>query len=208
MAVFALKYDEMSDDLQTLIAEMRQCRLCEADMQRAPNPVFQLSETAKVLVAGQAPGNLADTTGVPFNDPSGDRLRDWMGVTRDEFYDASRVAMLPMGLCFPGYDAKGGDLPPMKRCADVWRQRVLDQMPGIDVILLVGGYAQRWHLGPRMGKTLTETVSNWKSYSSEHMFTVPHPGWRNTAWLKRNPWFEADVLPELRHAVRSALSGS
>lgn len=198
----------MSDDLQTLIAEMRQCRLCEAEMQRAPNPVFQLSETAKVLVAGQAPGNLADTTGVPFNDPSGDRLRDWMGVTREEFYDASRVAILPMGLCFPGYDAKGGDLPPMKRCADVWRQRVLDQMSGIDVILLVGAYAQRWHLGPRMGKTLTETVSNWKSYSSEHMFTVPHPSWRNTAWLKRNPWFEADVLPELRRAVRSALSGS
>jgi uracil-DNA glycosylase len=198
----------MSDDLQTLIAEMRQCRLCEAEMQRAPNPVFQLSETAKVLVAGQAPGNLADTTGVPFNDPSGDRLRDWMGVTRDEFYDASRVAILPMGLCFPGYDAKGGDLPPMKRCADVWRQRVLDQMSGIDVILLVGGYAQRWHLGPRMGKTLTETVSNWKSHSSDHMFTVPHPSWRNTAWLKRNPWFEAGVLPELRRAVRSALSGS
>jgi uracil-DNA glycosylase family 4 len=197
----------MSDDLQTLIAEMRQCRLCEAEMQRAPNPVFQLSETAKVLVAGQAPGNLADTTGVPFNDPSGDRLRDWMGVTREEFYDASRVAILPMGLCFPGYDAKGGDLPPMKRCADVWRQRVLNQMPGIDVILLIGGYAQRWHLGPRMGKTLTETVSNWKSYSSERMFTIPHPSWRNSAWLKRNPWFEADVLPEVRRAVRSALSG-
>jgi len=198
----------MRDDLQSLVQEMRQCRLCEGEMSRAPNPVFQLSKDAKVLVAGQAPGNLADMTGTPFNDPSGDRLRDWMGVSRDEFYDASRLAILPMGFCFPGYDAKGGDLPPMKRCADVWRQRVLDQLPGIEVILLIGGYAQRWHLGQRMEKTLTETVANWKSYRSDHMFTLPHPSWRNTAWLKRNPWFEAEVLPELRRAVRSALSGS
>lgn len=198
----------MTNDLQSLIEEMRQCRLCEMEMERAPNPVFQLSETARVLVAGQAPGNLADTTGTPFNDPSGDRLRHWMGVSRDEFYDASKMAILPMGLCFPGYDAKGGDLPPMKRCADVWRQRVIAQLPQVELILLVGGYAQRWHLGRRSEKTLTATVANWKSYASDRMFTLPHPSWRNTAWLKRNPWFEADVLPELRRAVRSALSGS
>ena len=197
----------MSDDLQSLIDEMRGCRLCEADMERAPNPVFQLSETATVLIAGQAPGNLADTTGTPFNDPSGDRLRDWMGVSREEFYDASKIAMLPMGLCFPGYDAKGGDLPPMKRCAEVWRKRVMEQLPQLELILLVGGYAQRWHLGRRAEKTLTATVANWKAHASERMYTLPHPSWRNTAWLKRNPWFEADVLPELRRAVRSALSG-
>ena len=197
----------MSDDLASLIREIRHCRLCEADMQRAPNPVFQLSESAKVLVAGQAPGNLADVTGIPFNDPSGDRLRDWMGVTREEFYDASQIALLPMGLCFPGYDPKGGDLPPMKRCAEVWRQSVLDRLPRIEAVLLVGAYAQRWHLGDRAAKTLTETVANWKSFSSERIFTTPHPSWRNTAWLKRNPWFEAETLPELRRAVRSALSG-
>ena len=198
----------MRDNLQSLVKEMRQCRLCEGEMQRAPNPIFQLSGTAKVLIAGQAPGNLADVTGVPFNDPSGDRLRDWMGVTREEFYDPSKLAMLPMGFCFPGYDAKGGDLPPMKRCAGVWRQRVLDQLPDIRIILLIGNHAQRWHLGQRMGKTLTETVANWKTYRSDRMFTLPHPSWRNTAWLKRNPWFEADVLPELRRAIRSALSES
>jgi uracil-DNA glycosylase len=196
----------MSDDLQSLINEISQCRLCEAEMERAPNPIFQLSGGARVLVAGQAPGNLADTTGTPFNDPSGDRLRDWMGVSREEFYDASRIAILPMGLCFPGYDAKGGDLPPMKRCAEVWRQRVLEQLSRIDVVLLVGGYAQRWHLGRRVEKTLTATVANWKSYAGDRIFTLPHPSWRNTAWLKRNPWFEDDVLPDLRRAVRSALS--
>lgn len=195
----------MSNDLQSLIEEMKQCRLCETQMQRPPNPVFQLSESATILVVGQAPGNLADLTGTPFNDPSGDRLRDWMGVTRDEFYDASKIAILPMGLCFPGYDAKGGDLPPMKRCAGVWRQPVLDQLHHIRITLLVGGYAQRWHLGQRAGKTLTQTVANWKSFVSEHVFTTPHPSWRNAAWLKRNPWFEADVLPVLRRAVRSAL---
>jgi uracil-DNA glycosylase family 4 len=198
----------MSHDLQSLIEEMRKCRLCEAEMERAPNPVFQLSPEARVLVAGQAPGNLADTTGTPFDDPSGDRLRDWMGVSREEFYDPSKIAILPMGLCFPGYDAKGGDLPPMKRCAEVWRQRVLDHLHEIDVVLLVGGYAQRWHLGRRTEKTLTATVANWKSYTSDRMFTLPHPSWRNTAWLKRNPWFETDVLPELRRAIRSALPES
>lgn len=197
----------MNENLQSLIREMLQCRLCESEMQRPPNPVFQLSDAAKILVAGQAPGNLADVSRVPFNDPSGDRLRDWMGVTREEFYDASKMAILPMGLCFPGYDAKGGDRPPMKRCADVWRQRVLDRLPGLEVILPIGGYAQRWHLGRKAGKTLTETVMNWQSFRGDHMFTLPHPSWRNTAWLKRNPWFEADVLPELRSAVRSALSG-
>ncbi|MEZ5998862.1 MAG: uracil-DNA glycosylase family protein [Hyphomonas sp.] len=195
----------MSEEFQTLMDRMRSCRLCEADMQRAPNPIFQLSEAARVLVVGQAPGNLADTTGVPFNDPSGDRLRDWMGVSRDEFYDAARVAIFPMGMCFPGYDAKGGDLPPMKRCAPEWRPRVMAQLPNIQVTLLVGGYAQSWHLKGRTEKSLTGTVANWKSYVSEHIFTTPHPSWRNTAWLKRNPWFEQDVLPELRRAVRAAL---
>lgn len=196
----------MSEEFESLIAAMRQCRLCEAEMQRPPNPIFQLAQSARVLVVGQAPGNLADITGTPFNDPSGDRLRDWMGISRDEFYDVSRVAIFPMGLCFPGYDPKGGDLPPMRRCAGQWRQPVLELLPDIEVTLLVGGYAQSWHLGGRTGKTLTETVSDWRSFSSERIFTTPHPSWRNTAWLKRNPWFERDVLPELRRSIRTALS--
>ncbi|MCA8902743.1 MAG: uracil-DNA glycosylase family protein, partial [Hyphomonas sp.] len=135
-----------------------------------------------------------------------DRLRDWMGVSRDEFYDASRVGIFPMGLCFPGYDAKGGDLPPMKRCAPEWRPRIMPLLKDVQVTLLVGGYAQKWHLGGRTKKSLTETVADWKSYTSERIFTTPHPSWRNTAWLKRNPWFGEEVVPALRRAVRDALS--
>ncbi|KCZ94582.1 uracil-DNA glycosylase superfamily protein [Hyphomonas johnsonii MHS-2] len=174
-------------------------------MTRAPNPIVQASATARVLVAGQAPGNLADVTRKPFNDPSGVRLRDWMGVTETEFYDPARVALVPMGFCFPGYDAKGGDRPPMKRCAETWRAGLLERLSGVQVMILVGSHAQKWHLGRRAGKSLTETVSNWQAFTSERIFTTPHPSWRNTSWLKRNPWFEADVIPALRHAVRDAL---
>jgi uracil-DNA glycosylase len=174
-------------------------------MPNAPNPILQVHESARVLVVGQAPGNLADTTGKPFNDPSGVRLRDWMGVTDEEFYDASRVAIVPMGFCFPGYDRKGADIPPMKRCAKEWREGLLARLPNISVTLLVGSYAQRWHLGARYRKSLRETVLHWKDYASDYMFTTPHPSWRNNAWLKANPWFESEVLPALRASVRSCL---
>ncbi len=174
-------------------------------MSRAPNPVFQLSASARVLIVGQAPGNLADLTGVPFNDPSGDRLRDWMGIDRDMFYDASRIAIFPMGMCFPGYDSKGGDRPPMKRCAPEWRPQVLPHLRDVRLTLLVGSYAQKWHLRGRGTGSLTDTVRAWQSLISERIFTTPHPSWRNTAWLKRNSWFEADVLPALRDHVRLAL---
>jgi len=200
-----LKYDHMTDNLKSYLEQIRACRLCEHEMRRAPNPVLQVSGSARILVAGQAPGNLADVTGTPFNDPSGVRLRDWMGVTEAEFYDSSRVAIVPMGFCFPGNDDNGGDLPPMKRCAETWRADLLAQLPDLKVSILVGGYAQKWHLGKRAGKSLTETVRNWEAFTSERMFTIPHPSWRNTGWLKRNPWFDADVLPELRRAVRVAL---
>ena len=192
-------------DLEAALANIRACRLCETDMDRAPNPVLQASKTARILVAGQAPGNLADVTRTPFNDPSGKRLRDWMGVAEEEFYDASRIAIVPMGFCFPGYDSKGGDRPPMKRCAVKWRAGLLALLPNIEVTVLIGGYAQQWHLGTRRKRTLTETVKAWRDYTSDHLFTIPHPSWRNTAWLKRNPWFEQEVLPELRNAVRLAL---
>lgn len=175
-------------------------------MDRAPNPVLQASENARVLVAGQAPGNLADQSGRPFSDPSGDRLRAWMGVTESEFYDENRIAIVPMGFCFPGYDAKGGDRPPMKICAPTWRAGLLERLPKLELVLAIGGYAQRWHLGASRSKTLTETVRNWRQHvEADKVIPTPHPSWRNTAWLKRNPWFEAEVLPVLRDRVRALL---
>lgn len=196
----------MSVDLETQLARIRACRLCEADMDRAPNPILQASRSARILVVGQAPGNLADVSSKPFNDPSGDRLRDWMGISAEQFYDPSRLAIIPMGFCFPGYDAKGGDRPPMKRCAETWRDSLIRLLPDIDLTLLIGGYAQAWHLGNRRKRNLTETVKAWRDYTDDRLFTLPHPSWRNTGWLKRNPWFEAEVLPALRKSVRSALS--
>ncbi|MEM8753838.1 MAG: uracil-DNA glycosylase family protein, partial [Pseudomonadota bacterium] len=150
----------------------------------------------------QAPGTRAHKSGLPFDDPSGDRLRDWLGVDRPTFYDRSRIAILPMAFCFPGYDAKGSDLPPPKRCAALWRDRALALMPQISLTLLVGGYAQRWALGGRA--TLTETVRRWRE-TGEAILPLPHPSWRNTAWLKKNPWFEAETLPALRARVAALL---
>lgn len=196
----------MAETLTTLTRDLRACTLCKDEMERVPTPIFAVSKSARILVAGQAPGNLAMETGIPFNDPSGVRLRNWMGVDDDTFYDASQTAIVPMGFCFPGYDKNGGDIPPMKRCAGVWRQRLLDQLPNIKVTLLVGGYAQKWHLGKRMGKNLTETVRQWQTYTSEGLFTLPHPSWRNTGWIKKNPWFETDTLPALKSAISQALS--
>lgn len=196
----------MPDPLHKLYKDIRACELCKSDMQRAPNPILQVSSTARILVAGQAPGNLADLSGKPFTDPSGDRLRAWMGVDEAEFYDASRIAIVPMGFCFPGYDKTGSDIPPMQRCAPTWRRQLLQAMPNIKLTLLIGGYAQKWHLGDRAEKTLRDTVAKWTEFASEDMFTTPHPSWRNNAWLKRNPWFEADLLPVLQKRVRSLLS--
>lgn len=195
-------------DLETLLAEVRACTLCAGEMRREPRPVLQASATARILVAGQAPGNLAATSGLPFTDPSGDRLRDWMGIDRAAFYDASQIAVVPMGFCFPGNDDAGGDLPPMKRCAATWREAVLSQLPKIRLTLLVGNYAHAWHLGKRRARTLTDTVRAWRDYAGEGMFALPHPSWRNSGWLKRNPWFEAETLPALRFAVSRALASS
>ena len=196
----------MPSNLKKLEDEIRACQLCKSDMQRAPNPILQVSDTARILIAGQAPGNLADLSGRPFTDPSGDRLRDWLGINEAQFYDASKIAIVPMGFCFPGYDKHGGDIPPMKRCAPTWRAQLLSQMPNLKVTLLVGGYAQKWHLGSRTEKTLTATVAKWREFVSEGLFTTPHPSWRNNAWLKRNPWFEAELLPELRAHVQACLA--
>ncbi|MEM9842453.1 MAG: uracil-DNA glycosylase family protein [Pseudomonadota bacterium] len=175
-------------------------------MKRPPRPVLQVSRTAKILIAGQAPGNLAMESGRPFSDPSGDRLRDWLQITPETFYDATRVAIVPMGFCFPGYDDKGADIPPMKRCAQTWHTPLFDRLPNLKLKVLIGGYAQKWHLGAQTEKTLTATVQKWRSFLAQGVIVTPHPSWRNNAWLKRNPWFETDLLPELRRQVHSLLS--
>lgn len=171
--------------------------------------MLRVSASARICVCGQAPGTRVHASGIPFNDPSGDRLRDWMGVTPAEFYDESRIAIVPMGFCFPGLDAKGGDLPPRRECARTWRAELFDALPRFDLILLVGHHAQKWHLGPQARRNLTETVADWRSYAEREAtprhLPLPHPSWRNSGWLKRHPWFEAEVVPYLRAEVRRLL---
>lgn len=188
--------------------EIASCRLC-ADRfaatatAHAPRPVFWMRPGARILIAGQAPGMRVHLSGKPFTDPSGDRLRDWMGVDETTFYDRDRVAILPMAFCFPGYDAKGSDLPPPPLCARTWRDRVLEHLPDVGLTLLIGGAAQRWHLGSRAG--VTETVAAWRDHAPS-VFPLPHPSWRNTAWLKKNAWFTEETLPDLRASVAEVLA--
>ncbi len=193
--------------IAALEAEIAACRACADDFAatvtgHAPRPVTRLSDTARILVAGQAPGARVHASGLPFDDPSGDRLRSWMGVDRDTFYDRTRIAILPMAFCFPGYDAKGADLPPPPRCAKLWRERALAALPAVEFTLLVGGYAQRWTLGRR--RPVTETVRGWRDHAPAAI-PLPHPSWRNTGWLKKNPWFEKEALPWLRARIASLL---
>ncbi|MEO1251093.1 MAG: uracil-DNA glycosylase family protein [Pseudomonadota bacterium] len=196
--------------LKSLHRDILRCRICREAPQfgeplpHQPRPVLQLSSQARLAVFSQAPGNIAHQTGVPFNDPSGNRLRDWLGLSREEFYDTDKLAIIPMGFCFPGYDGKGGDLPPRKECAPAWRAQVMEKTPQIETAILVGGYSQKWHLGKDASKTLTQTVANWRAFAPR-FFPIPHPSWRNTGWLKKNPWFEADVLPLLRRRVRELI---
>lgn len=166
--------------------------------------MLQVSSTARLLICGQAPGLRVHDSGIPFNDPSGDRLRDWLGIDRNIFYDQSRVAIAPMGFCFPGYDARKADLPPRRECRKTWHDRLFVLMPQVELILLVGVYARDYHfdrlaISPRH-KSMTETVKAWRGYlgGSPRLFPLPHPSWRNSGWLKRNPWFEAEALPQLR----------
>ena len=195
--------------LGQILKEIEACRICvdrpeKAPLPHEPRPVVRASTSARIAVFGQAPGNLVHQSGIPFNDPSGDRLRKWMDVSRDEFYDHKRIAIIPMGFCFPGNDAKGGDLPPRKECAKAWRAPLLELLPNIECTLLVGAYAQRWHLKTGSGKTLTQTVASWREYAPQY-FPLPHPSWRNTGWLKKHPWFEEDVLPSLQQNIRDLL---
>ncbi|MEM7742118.1 MAG: uracil-DNA glycosylase family protein [Pseudomonadota bacterium] len=194
----------MPDDLTTLLGEIEACRLCAEQFAatvtgHVPRPVVRPSTKARVLIVGQAPGARVHASGIPFDDPSGDRLRDWMGVDRATFYDQDRIGIVPMAFCFPGYDAKGSDLPPPKICAQTWRSRLMALMPQADLTLVIGQYAQRWHIG-RTGKNVTDTVKNWRDHGPS-ILPLPHPSWRNTGWLKRNPWFDAEVVPWLRSEV-------
>jgi uracil-DNA glycosylase len=186
--------------LAALVEKARACRVCEAHLPLGPRPVLRASATAKLLIVGQAPGTKVHETGIPWNDASGDRLRRWLDLDRDTFYDESRIAIMPMGLCYPGVDRNGGDSPPRPECAPLWHPPLLALMPQIELVLLVGSHAQAWYLGKQRRKSMTDTVAAWRDYLPRFIPT-PHPSWRNTGWLKRNPWFEADLVPELRARV-------
>lgn len=196
------------------MAEISACTICrDAPLGKAlphePRPVAVLSNTARIVICGQAPGNRVHASGIPFSDPSGDRLREWIGVTAQTFYDASKIAIVPMGFCFPGLDAKGSDLPPRRECAPAWRKRVFEAMPQAQLILCVGQYAQKWHLGSLAGENLTQTVANWREIVSADsqpcIMPLPHPSWRNNTWLKNNPWYSSELIPCLRERVRLLL---
>ncbi|NOH54467.1 uracil-DNA glycosylase family protein [Vibrio coralliilyticus] len=186
--------------LKDLLQQIRQCRLCEPDLPLGANPIIQASKEAKLLIIGQAPGTRVHKTSIPWNDPSGDRLRQWLELDKTAFYDANKIAIMPMGLCYPG-KGKSGDLPPRKECAPQWHSKVLEQLPNIGMTLLIGQYAQNYYLQDKP-KTLTETVRAWQQWAP-HYLPLPHPSPRNTLWLKRNPWFEAEVVPFIREYVHA-----
>lgn len=203
----------MTPELEELAARIRVCRICRdtplgVPLPHEPRPVLWPSSTARILIASQAPGTKVHLSGIPFTDASGDRLRNWLGVGKEEFYDTRLFAITPMGFCFPGQDAKGADLPPRRECAPAWRPQLLAAMPQIDLVLTIGLYAQAWHIG-RTGRSLTETVADWRQiYARDRLprvIPLPHPSWRNTGWIKNNPWFEMDLLPFLKAEIRDRI---
>jgi len=188
--------------LRTLLPQVRACRLCEHVLPFGPRPVVQISRSATILIAGQAPGRRVHKTGIPFDDPSGDRLREWMGIDRDTFYNDKKIALLPMGFCYPG-TGDNGDLPPRLECAPAWREALLANLPKLQLTIALGQYAQAYHL--KSGKlSVTEAVRAWKSCWPDQL-PLPHPSPRNQMWVKKNPWFEKEVLPALRMRVREIL---
>jgi uracil-DNA glycosylase len=223
---------EVEGELEALVGAIGACRICRdaplgQPLPHEPRPVLRVSRTARICLASQAPGTRVHASGIPFTDPSGDRLRSWMGVTEEEFYDDSRLAIVPMGFCFPGLDAHGGDLPPRRECAAAWREALFAAMPQFELILLVGGHAQRWHMGKQASAGMTASVRafmanvrsglpnvraempnvqagipNVQGGGRPAFLPLPHPSWRNSGWLKRNPWFEAEVVPFLQSEVR------
>ncbi len=189
--------------LTDILNDARNCQLCARHLPHSPRPVVRAAASARLLIIGQAPGAKVQESVIPWDDPSGDRLRDWLGISRDVFYDDKQVAILPMGFCYPGRGISG-DLPPRPECAPRWHEELLSRLPDIQLTLLIGRYAQQYYVAEK-GKSLTDTVRNW----SEHLpryFVLPHPSPRNYVWLTRNPWFEADVLPELKRLTRQCLN--
>lgn len=198
----------MPDPLSEIADELASCRLCRdrfaaTATRHAPRPVVWFAPGARILIAGQAPGIRAHEATRPFADASGQRLRDWLGLSEAEFYDQSRVAIVPMGFCFPGYDTKGSDLPPPAICRNTWHDRIFAALGEVRLRLYIGGYAQKYHLGTRA--SVTETIAGWRDHLPEAI-PLPHPSWRNTAWLKKNPWFEAELLPVLRARVQEVMT--
>lgn len=193
-----------SESFEQLAAGARRCTVCQPHLDHKVRPVLAGHSSAVIRIIGQAPGTRVQASGKPFTDPSGDRLRAWLGVDEETFYDERLFAITPMGFCFPGLDAKGGDKPPRKECAPLWQARCDAALRQVKLTVLIGQYAQRWHLGAKAEKTLTATVQRWRDYWPEYI-AVPHPSWRNNAWLKRNPWFEREVLPSLRARVQMLL---
>ena len=193
----------MDTNLEKILADIAKCNVCETAEKPLPHsarPVVWASPASKIRIIGQAPGTRVHASGIPFDDPSGDRLRDWLGVTRDQFYNTKLFAITPMGFCFPGLDAKGGDLPPRKECAPLWQKPLSDALQNVHLTLLVGQYAQKQYLMQLRKKNLTETVKAWREYG-DHILPLPHPSWRNNVWIKKNQWFE-DTLSDLKRRVR------
>lgn len=193
-----------AETLARAVAAARACRLCADELPLGPNPVLRVRDSARLFLVSQAPGTKVHATGLPFNDRSGDRLREWLGIDRDTFYAHPGLAIMPVGLCYPGVDAAGGDRPPMRICAPTWHPRIRPLLPHVELTLLVGSYAQAYYLRQRRKPTMTATIAAWREYMPEFL-PLPHPSWRNTVWLKRHPWFEAEVLPALRERVRALL---
>ncbi|MGH1486326.1 MAG: uracil-DNA glycosylase family protein [Cellvibrionaceae bacterium] len=195
-----------STTLDHLLTEVKACSICEVHLPHGPRPVVHMSSSAKVLIVGQAPGRRVHETGIPWNDPSGDRLRRWLNVSREQFYDESRIAIMPMGFCYPG-TGKSGDLPPRKECAEQWHQRLLEQLPEIELTLLIGQYAQQYYLQHYPGNkklSLTSRVQQWQDYLPQYL-PLPHPSPRNQLWLKKNPWFDDAVVPHLQKITQGLI---
>ena len=190
--------------LNVLLDEARTCEICVPHLPAGPRPVLTAHRRARILIIGQAPGRRVHETGVPWDDPSGDRLRDWLGVEREMFYDEESFALLPMGFCYPG-KGKSGDLPPRPECATTWHDALLEHLDDIQLTLLIGQYAQARYLGERRAKTLTKTVESWQDYQPQYL-PLPHPSPRNNIWLRKNPWFAEQILPHLRQRVETALA--
>lgn len=188
--------------LDRLVAEVRSCRVCQTELPLGPNPVLRAKRNARILIIGQAPGIKVHESSIPWNDPSGKRLREWMDIDTDDFYDETKIAIMPMGFCYPG-KGNSGDLPPRAECAELWHQKLLNLLPNIQLTLLIGMYAHKYYISD-LGATLAETVKAWRKYGPKY-FPLPHPSPRNIRWLKNNSWFESETIPQLRRKVRSSL---